>query len=261
MASPTVQTAGTANGGVGSCAPVYPVSVALNELLLLRVSGKYPTNYPTLPAGWTFLAVVSSSANNGPGVDQGSVYTWIAYKVADADDVTASSGGGTVSITATGTNVVLARIERITLSAGKLPSIAVASGTIDIVSAGPSTITFVPDLDFAVDDKIFVSFTGNSDSSGYTTSGQGIARNGSNTGLSVNSAPTAAISTSGDDIACKVFYKTVTSGSGVATASATFTTGASSSTAALCLRIREIDPPARGGVWHGIWSGIWSGNR
>jgi hypothetical protein len=211
----------------------------VGDTLVLGIAGKYPTNYPTTPSGWTFGDVERCVSDTGAGADNGDCFVWVAYKVADAADATASASSGTVSVTHTSGNVCMGQIQRFTTTSGTVVGFTFSKGRQDTETSAATTINFSPNLSWNTDDLAVVWFGGNTDAGGYGTSGAGIAASGSS--FSIVTEQSVAGSSLGDDCKLEMHRKTCTSGGGSGAGSVTFTVGGvATSTAALLVQLREV---------------------
>lgn len=87
--------------GTTSVTATYPGAITSGNLLLLAIASKYPNNVPDTPSGWTALPQASGGAGSA-GVDTGSVYSTVFYKVADGTEtgnfsVTIPSGNSAIA--------------------------------------------------------------------------------------------------------------------------------------------------------------------
>ncbi len=235
MAIAYVDKGGIANGTT-SVSPTYPVAVTDTNLLILVVSGKYPTNYPTTPTGFTPIGVGISTLAEAPGVDAGD--TWVAayFKIADGTE-----DGATEAVTVTSANSSEANFFQYSKAAGKTLDIAYATGG----SAADGTavsVTFGSNPGITSGDFCQTFFTGNTDA-GAASALSLTATDATIAGPTQNESTGT---TQGDDIRMYGFYAACTAGTATAAPLWTNTCGVATTVSGILVRLREIDPNAVG---------------
>lgn len=245
----TIATHGGTSSGSGSLSPAYPATVA-GKVLLLTVVGKYPTDYPTLPANWTLIGVARCNANTGPSAGNGDVFIWAAYRISDGTE------SGTLAVTHQSGNTALGAISVITLDAGKVPLIDAGAGRQDTESTSIS-MTMDSDPGFLAGDLIVSLNGGNISTGAFATSGSGIAIPSITAG-----APTElwdVNTTTGDDCKMQLMYKIAAGGPSSGVGVVTMTVGGVATAAAgLLIRVRQVDAPSHvgKGVFRGYFKGV-----
>ncbi len=78
---------GALNTGTTALTVAYPAGIAVGDMLVLGVSSKY--GLPDAKSGWTLVSESGTHGSNG--VDTGSVYCNLFYKVADVGDVVSTA--------------------------------------------------------------------------------------------------------------------------------------------------------------------------
>lgn len=118
-------TSGAAAGSTSSTLTVStPASVAANDLLILAICNKYPTNGPATPSGWTLVSGAQASGGKGSsGNASGNVYGTVFTKVSNGAEP------GSVAVTITSNNDAVGRMFRYTCGAGKSWGLSATSGT------------------------------------------------------------------------------------------------------------------------------------
>ena len=219
--------------GTTSLSVPYPASIAAEDLLVLVVGNKYPTNGPATPTGWTKVGQ-GSGGLGAAGADSGQVYSTIFVKEA------AGTESGNLAVTVTSANTSMARMFRYTKASGTAWTYDVTTGT-DNVANTTWSITGAGNPGIAAGDMIIVasalngnrvttwteSITATGATFGATTERQDSSSGtGNDMGLIVSEHPVTA----GTAAAAPVYTMTGASG----TANANSPTGAS-----VILRIRE----------------------
>jgi hypothetical protein len=219
----------TAAVGTTSAAPTWP-SVASGNLALCLVTSKY--QYPTsTPSGFTLLAQANAGAGSS-GVDTGNAYSSVYYKICDGTET------GTLTVTSTGGNSIIARIAIYTKTATDW-SLASTTGSDTTVDTTWSA-TGAADPGGVANDILVVCRSANTDGAafaGTTLTWTGITFGTLN--VRANSG-----TTQGDDCAMVVIDRAVSSGtsSGAPVDGGTDTvvvSGSSPAGAVVFARIRE----------------------
>ena len=138
---------GTIATGTTTISVASTGTTTAGEPLLLIVTGKYPTNYPSTPSGWTHLYTQRSNSGAGAGVDAGDTWCAVYYRAAP---------GGTVTftLTVTGGNSVAAVVYRNLITSG-YGFTAVATG-VSMDVAGTAVSLSFSDLGIQKDDLLYV---------------------------------------------------------------------------------------------------------
>jgi len=128
---------GTNSTGTSTITLNYPASITAGNLLLGVIASKYPSNYPTIPAGWTQLTNSPSDGGSGSaGADSGQASATAFYKIADGTET------GTVVVTITGGNTSAGNILQFSKASGTwgLDSLAgaISAGTTSLSATAPS---------------------------------------------------------------------------------------------------------------------------
>lgn len=233
----------TAATGTSSLSVAYPASIASGDLLLMLIANKYPTNGPTLPGGgWQTLANAQGNGGAGAaGIDTGSTYATVYYKLADGTET------GNVSVTITSGNSAVGAINRYTKDAAKDWELAATNGA--DVAGGSTTYAFTGAADpgMTAGDMVIVCCAINSDT--YTYSGQGVTAAGITAwGTITEQWDVGTIS--GQDCKLVVSDHPVTTGTSSGAPSFSMLASGSATNspagAGVIVRLREVDPPAAG---------------
>jgi hypothetical protein len=159
------QSSGT---GTTPLAIAYPASIVSGNLLVLAISNKYPTNGPSTPSGWTLLGNAQQSGGSGPsGVDTGSVYCTVFYRVADGLE------SGTLSVTITSGNSAVGVISQFSSNS---PWIITSRSGSDNTPGSAWSVTTATNPNLDAGDVIFAASAFNTDgcafgSESFTCSG------------------------------------------------------------------------------------------
>lgn len=228
--------------GSTSLSVAYPASIAAGDLLLLFVCNKYPTNGPSTPSGWSTLTDGQGSGGAGAsGIDTGSTYCTVFYRIADGSE------SGNVSVTITSGNSAVGVINRYTKAADKDWALAACQGA--DTAGGSTTYTFTGNVDPGLTAADFVVAAAAINSDTYTYSAQGITATGISAWGTVTERWDAGTTTGQD---CKIVVSDHPVTTGTSSEAPVFTMTASGSAtnspagAGVMVRLREVDPPAAG---------------
>jgi len=225
--------AGAVAPGTTSLSIAYPTGITAGQMLLMFISNKYPTNGPSLPAGWSAPANNQFSRGGGtPGVDTGDMYITLFYKIADGTET------GSQSVTVTSGNSCLGVIMRYTKTTGGW-QIACAGGS-DNVAGTAWSVTAASNPGVTASDMVLVgsAICGNTD----TATVEAITQTGVTFGTMVERVDTGT--NNGDDCSIWVTEHPVTAGPGSAAPAYTATVGGTGSAnaagASIFVRLREV---------------------
>lgn len=235
-------TAGPTLAGSTSLNLALPASIALGDILVISLGGKYPANPPDIPTAggpWRTHPTFSGGAG-ASGVDSGQTMAMVLTRIVDQfflDLVTA--GLTNIPITITGGNVWEGKICRYTKAGGTQWGVAVTGGS-DSVADASWSVTMPVNIGLKSGDFAITISAINSDTAFGTLSGFTLTATGATIGTA-NRANTA--SSTGDDFIMHVREHAVTAGDASAPAvfamSATTPTATSPTGATLLLRLRE----------------------
>jgi len=204
--------AGTAGAGTTSVAPTVSALALAGDMLLLAIPNKYPTNGPALPTGggskpWTLLGQVSGGAG-AAGIDSGTVYATMFWKVCETADISA-----TITSAITSGNSATSRIYAFRkLNEGDWEIPVLVTGSVNAAGTAWSVTTAA--LDLRIDDFVvaFSAINGNT----YSYSGQALTPASVATDFTI--FPTATLSDNstgqGDDCGYVVTTHNVADGIG-----------------------------------------------
>lgn len=232
-------SAGAVVGGTTSLSVPHPTGIQPDDLLVLVIVNKYPTNAPTLPTGW--VALSNNQANGGSGasgIDTGSVYTTIFVKIADGTE------SGNLAVTITSGNAARGRMFRYAKSKGMKWDLACAQGA-DNTAGTDWSVTGGSDPGMQAGDVVLVGSGTNTDA--YSYKNQKITQTGVEYDPGVIEREDSGGS-NGDDLALVVSEHRILSGTSSAAPIFTMT---SQNTAAnrpaggsVFLRIRQVATPS-----------------
>lgn len=230
---PTFGVAGAGVTGTTSCAVGYPAGInqGTSDIFCFVGSGTATDAIPTMPAGWTMVDTASGADTNTTfGVDGGARRATLFRK----DEVTGSeSGTVTVSLAGTAANTlgaIMFRTERLATARLQVAS----TGAADADGAPTTFSAAMSALDWKAGDLVFVGTAINSDTP--TASARALTATGITFG-SITSVSNTAI-TAGNDHRRLIDTMSVTSGSGSAAPTWSFTLSANASGAAVLMRLR-----------------------
>lgn len=228
-------TAGAAATGSTSLAVPYPASIAAGDLLVLCVGNKYPTNGPTTPTGFTAPAGYQTSGGSGAaGIDTGTVYSSVYYKVATGSE------SGNLTVTITSGNSSVGRMFRYTKASTKTWDIACTNGS-DNTAGTTWSVTGAANPGLVPGDMLICSSAINTDT--YTYATQAVTATGVSAWGTVTERQDSGTAT-GQDSHLVVSEHPVSTGT--ASAAPVFTMTASGTTtnrpagATVMMRLREL---------------------
>lgn len=249
VTKPTFGAKGTSANGSTSVTPAYPTNVAKGEILLLTVIGKYPSNHPTLPAGWTLLGVVDTTSGAGTGVaDNGDVWAWAAWKTADGTET------GGLAVTVTSGNSCVANIYRYLHNMSRSIQLSLASGVQNTETLSVSiTLTSDPGIDAG--DALFIVIGHNTDGAG-TISSQQLTASGAT--ISALTQIDSVGTTTGDDTGILTFTTGCTAGKATAAAVYSATHAITVTDALVLIRLRDVAIQSYTGrpAFNGLYAGV-----
>lgn len=229
-----------------------PATINAGDLLVLHCVGKYPTNYPTTPSGWTLAGVARTTTGVGPGIDAGDSWAAIYYKVATGSE-------GTFTLSTPGGTSGMGHVMRMIPTSGWTYDFAFAGTSMDAASTAVSLTFANPGV--YKDDLLFVAIGLNGDAASNPAAFQADAD-----GVIMPAVLRSATATStGDD--CRMISGTIPVNEGfvpgidtVATSDTVVALTLSSAAAAAgaLLRVRMIPPVTylRRGIGNGLASGV-----
>src|SRR5689334_9807475 len=101
--------------GVNTLAVAYPSGIAAGDMLVVCISNKYPSNGPSTPSGWSTLPNGQQSGGSGSaGVDTGTVFATVFYKIADGTE------SGTLTVAITSGNAAAAQMHAYRIPTGSI---------------------------------------------------------------------------------------------------------------------------------------------
>lgn len=183
----------------------YPAGITAGQMLIVCICNKYPTNSPTTPVGFTLATNAQGSGGSGAaGIDIGSVYSTVYYKVAVGTET------GNLAVTITANNTAIGRIFRYTNATNNW-DVSAANGSDNTAgTAWLTTMNVNPGL--TTGDLVIVSSGINTDL--YTYSAQAPAEASTTFGATVERQDSGTAS--GQDCALVVTETPVTAGTSVA---------------------------------------------
>lgn len=143
---------GAASGGTTTVSPTYPASIAAGDIIVIAAYGKYPTNYPATPTGYTPLLTRRSSSGIGAGSDTGDVWVATYWKVATGSE------SGTFTVSVASGNSIAAEAWRISVASGYAAEV-VAVGASDDTQHTAVSMAFA-NAGFITDDLVLGIFCG-----------------------------------------------------------------------------------------------------
>lgn len=229
---------GTAASGTNSVSPSWAASLSAGEPVILGVAGKYPPNYPTTPGSFTLVDHAISTSGVAPSVDNGDVF-------ASAYWVNVGGGeSGALPITVTSGNSTRAQMLHFTWAGGGVVlDVASAVGEQSAETTSVS-ITFDADPGITAGDHCVIVEALNQDAG--DTSSPSLTCAGITFGT-LNKRETSGAST-GDDVRLVMWDVDVVSGTSSGAPVLTHTHGVAATAAAVFVRMREVTPPAGGGL-------------
>lgn len=146
--------------GTTSLAVPFPTGIVEGQMLIMFIANKYPTNGPTLPSGWTAPANNQWSGGSGvAGIDTGSVYTTVYYKIA------AGTETGNQTVTITSGNVAMGIMYNFTRGlSNEVWDILCTGGADNTGGASPMVVNGAANLSLDVNDMLVGVAAVNSDS-------------------------------------------------------------------------------------------------
>lgn len=218
--------AAAVSGGATTMTATYPSGITAGQPLIVAVMGKYPTNYPVTPSGYSILKIARSNSGLGNAADSGDVWVATYLKIATGSET------GTLSISVPSGNVIAGTIIQVSVASGYSAEV-VADGTSDDTSHTAVSLAFA-NLGFVTDDLVFAILCGNNSVGGQTNAGL-VA-----TGIAAQLTNRAYAQSAGGD-KCRDNLNTLTI-QGVATAGPTFSYTAANATvvAGVLIRIRGV---------------------
>lgn len=227
---------GTLAAGTTSVAPTYQTITAGN-LVVLVVTGKYPSNFPSTPSGFTHVNTASSNLGEAAGADAGDVWASVYTKIGTGGE------SGTQSVTITSGNSALGQIFQVSCAGGQTFQIASAVGR-DTADDSSMSITFDSDPGVTSGDLILLATAGNSDSGGVSSLSL------SQTGITYGAITQRELTgtTQGDDHRIIVHTVPVNSGTSSAAPVWSFTYGINATFCGVFVRIREVSAAVTGGL-------------
>lgn len=235
---------GAVAGGTTSLAIPHPSNIQPDDLLVAVIVNKYPTNAPTLPAGW--IALSNNQANGGSGsagVDTGTVYTTVFVKIADGTE------SGNLSVTITSGNAARGRMFRYVKSKGTKWDLATAQVAQNTGGSTSWSATGGSDPGMQTGDVVLAVSGINSDAFSYKN--EKITQTGATYDPAVIERNDDG-GTNGDDVGLVVSEHRVLSGTSSAAPVFTMTASGSATNrpagGTVFLRIRQIATPSIRGI-------------
>ncbi len=224
------QSAGSGTGTT-STTVAYPATVNAGELAILMICSAYDPNFPSTPSGWLFVGRHSAGAGSA-GVDSGTRTINIYTRLCDGTE-----DGTNVSITATGCNLLCARIITIT-KASTATFLSESFGTGGDATDGTGySITTSESVSLWTGDLLVAVSAVRPDTPTWSAQAYGAV---SGIVFGTVSERGDIATTAGDDVKLVITTTPITSGSAVSTLTYTMTSSANASGATLILRIREL---------------------
>jgi hypothetical protein len=240
MAISFIDSSTSAAVGTTSLSVAYPTSggaILADDLLVLHVVNKYPTNGPSSPGGsWVTPSNNQASGGIDPaGIDDGQVYSTIYYLIA------AGGESGNVSVTITSGNAAIGAIHRYRKGSGEVWGITCTTAS-DNTAGTSVSFTGAANLSVSTGDELMALAGYNTDA--YTYSSVTLSATSATLGTA---SEFVAGTSQGQD--CHIHMVRRPCSSGTSSAAPTLTATASGSTAtavggaAVFIRVRVTTPP------------------
>lgn len=237
------------SGGTTSVTVTYPSSISSGNVLMLALVGKYPTNYPTTPSGWTLLLIQRSSSGLGNASNSGDVWVATYFKIANGTET------GTFSVTVTSGNVCAAAILNYSVTSGYVGDVVAVGGS-DNTSHTAVSVPFGSNPGLVTDDALILAACGDNSVGGEAVMAL------SATGIAAQLTNRSYAQSSGGDALRGILHTLTVNGGATAAPTYSYTAANATVVAAVLVRIRGVRATVTGdhkyssGVGRGLSHGV-----